>query len=91
MFVQFVALCYYEYFSEEVRKLKATLGIETGDKNHDIKQTLDEERRLKSWICNTPLYLQLQWFDTIEQFWQGAGISECVSSGSLVIIICVPV
>ena len=26
MFVQFVSLCYYEYLSEEVRKLKLTLG-----------------------------------------------------------------
>lgn len=66
MFVQFVSLCYYEYFSEEIRKLKAVLGKENGDKAHDTKAILDDEAKLKSWLCNTPLYLQLQWFDTVE-------------------------
>lgn len=66
MFVQFVALCYYEYLNEEVRKLKGTLGKENGDAAHDTKAVLDSERKLKSWLCNTPLYLQLQWFDTVE-------------------------
>lgn len=28
---------------------------------------LDNEFKLKSWPCNTPLYLQLQWFDTVER------------------------
>jgi len=31
MFVQFISLCYYEYFSDQVRKLKASLGKKTGD------------------------------------------------------------
>lgn len=66
MFVQFVSLCYYEYLGEEIRKLKATLGNKTGDATHDTKETLEAELKLKSWISNTPLYLQLQWFDTIE-------------------------
>lgn len=66
MFVQFVSLCYYEYFGEEIRKLKGSLGKETGDKSHDTKEILSNELKLKSWMCNTPLYLQLQWFDTVE-------------------------
>jgi transposase len=66
MFVQFVSLCYYEYLNEEVRNLKDRLGIETGDKAHDTKDILKKERALKSWLSNTPLYLQLQWFDTVE-------------------------
>lgn len=66
MFVQFVSLCYYEYLSEEIRKLKATLGNKTGDAVHDTKEILEAEHKLKTWISNTPLYLQLQWFDTIE-------------------------
>lgn len=66
MFVQFVSLCYYEYLSEEIRKLKLTLGKENGDGRHDTKTVLDDEKKLKSWLCNTPLYLQLQWFDTVE-------------------------
>ncbi|MDR1060991.1 MAG: transposase, partial [Clostridiales bacterium] len=45
---------------------KDRLGIETGDKAHDTKDILKKERALKSWLSNTPLYLQLQWFDAVE-------------------------
>ena len=66
MFVQFVAMCYYEYFSEQLRQLKMKLGMPNGDEKHDTKAVLEAERKLKSWIENTPIYLQLQWFDTVE-------------------------
>lgn len=65
MFVQFVSLCYYEYFSEEIRKLKKVLESEInsgGLNSTDIKTY----KKLRTWINNTPLYLQLQWFDTVE-------------------------
>lgn len=66
MFVQFVSLCYYEYFSEEIRKLKRTLesDINSGELT---KAELKLTQKLNSWVNNTPLYLQLQWFDTVEQ------------------------
>lgn len=66
MFIQFIALCYYEYFGEEIRRLKQSLGRETGEPDHDQKTVMDAEKKLKSWLNNTPLYLQLQWFDTVE-------------------------
>lgn len=66
MFVQFVSLCYYEYLSELVRKMKPTLGVKNGDPEHDLKGHLDLEMKLKNWLDNTPLYLQLQWFDVVE-------------------------
>lgn len=66
MFVQFVALCYYEYYSNEIRKLKQLLGKPNGEAIHDTKGNLDDEKSLKSWLQNTPIYLQLQWFDTVE-------------------------
>lgn len=66
MFVQFVALCYHEFLAERVRQLKETLGRPTGDPGHDTKATLEAERKLKSWLEKTPLYLQLQWFDVID-------------------------
>ncbi len=66
MFIQSVSLCYYEYLNEEIRKLKNALGKENGDAVHDTRAVLDNELKLKSWLCNTPLYLQLQWFDTVE-------------------------
>ena len=67
MFVQFIALCYYEYLSEQIRQLKATLGRENGDPDHDNKDTLNRENKLNSWLKNTPIYLILQWFDAVEE------------------------
>lgn len=66
MFVQFVALCYYEYLSEEIRRIKGELAKQNNDGKSVSKKRLEEEGKLKSWISNTPLYLQLQWFDTQE-------------------------
>ncbi len=76
MFVQFIALCYYEYFSETIRKIKLSLGIINGVHDHDLKVNLDLEKKLKSWLHNTPIYLQLQWFDVIE----GVEISSALKS-----------
>lgn len=67
MFVQFIALCYYEYLSEQIRQMKATLGRENGDPDHDNKDTLNRENKLNSWLKNTPIYLILQWFDAVEE------------------------
>lgn len=66
MFVQFIALCYYEYLSNQVRLVKPALGKPNGDPDHDLKKNLDLEEKLKNWLDNTPLYLQLQWFDVVE-------------------------
>lgn len=67
MFVQFVSLCYYEYLSEAIRQVKAALSKENGDPKHDSKGSLALEKKLKSWLDNTPVYLALQWFDTVEE------------------------
>jgi len=66
MFVQFVALCYYEYLSNEIRNMKPTLGIPIGDPEHDSATNIKLEKKLKAWLDNSPIYLVLQWFDTIE-------------------------
>ena len=57
---------YYEYFNEEIRKLKVVLEneIDSGNLKSDMLKTT---KKLKTWVNNTPLYLQLQWFDTVEQ------------------------
>ena len=64
MFVQFVSLCYYEYFSNQLRLMKSGLGMRGGD---TTQHELEVEDKLKSWMNNTPVYLQLQWFDTVEE------------------------
>jgi transposase len=66
MFVQFIALCYYEYLSNEIRSIKAVLGLKNGDPMHDTSKILKLENKLKSWLENTPIYGILQWFDIIE-------------------------
>ena len=66
MFIQFVALCYYEYLSNEIRIIKKNLGIKNGEPAHDSAINLALEKKLKVWLENTPIYLVLQWFDTVE-------------------------
>jgi len=46
MFVQFVALCYYEYLSNEIRIMKKLLGIKNGEPKHDAEVNLKLERKL---------------------------------------------
>ena len=76
MFTQFVALCYYEFLSEEVRKMKKSLGKVSDETDQKTKQQLDLEKKLNAWLDNTPIYLQLQWFDVIE----GVNISSKLKS-----------
>lgn len=57
LFVQFVSLCYYEHLSDTIRTMKMTLGLENGDPKHDEKDNLALEASLKSWLNNTPVYL----------------------------------
>ena len=66
LFVQFVALCYYEYLSNEIRNVKRTLGELNGDPEHDAAENIKLEKKLKAWLDNSPIYLVLQWFDAIE-------------------------
>jgi transposase len=66
MFVQFIALCYYEYLSNEIWNMKKSLGVKNGDSKHDAENNLKLEKKLKSWLENTPVYLVLQWFDVVE-------------------------
>jgi transposase len=66
MFVQFVALCYYEYLGNEIRKMKKHLGVMNGDPAHDAAANLKLEKKLNAWLDESPIYIVLQWFDTVE-------------------------
>jgi transposase len=66
MFVQFIALCYYEYLSNEIRNMKKLLGVKNGDPKHDTEKNLSLEKKLKHWLDGSSIYLILQWFDTVE-------------------------
>ena len=76
MFVQFIALCYYEYLSNEIRSMKDSLGVPNGDPKHDSAANIKLEKKLKAWLDNSPIYLVLQWFDTVE----GINVSSKLSS-----------
>lgn len=66
MFVQFVALCYYEYLSEQLRQIKQSLAADV-QSEEDSARILKAKKKLLSWLKNTPVYLTLQWFDVIEE------------------------
>jgi transposase len=72
LFTQFVALCYHEYLSEEIRKMKLALGVSNGDPLHDTKKAMDLEKKLKRWLEDSSIHTVLQWFDTVE----GVGVSS---------------
>lgn len=76
MFIQFIALCYSEFLSEEVRRMKPGLGKASDESDQKSQQQINLERKLKAWLDNTPIYLQLQWFDVIE----GVNISSKLKS-----------
>ena len=67
MFVQFVALCYYEYLSEQLRQIKQALASEIAEPQNETAETLKHKKKLLSWMKNTPVYLMLQWFDAVEE------------------------
>jgi hypothetical protein len=46
--------------------MKKSLGMKNGDPKHDVEVVLTLEKKLKSWLDNSPIYLVLQWFDAIE-------------------------
>ena len=65
--VQFVALCYYEYFSGEINRMKNTLGVPNGEQKHDLKTNLDKEKQLKTWLENNSIQEIFDWFDAVEK------------------------
>ena len=67
MFVQFVALCYYEYLSEQLRQIKQALSSEIAEPGNETAEILKNKKKLLSWLKNTPVYLTLQWFDAVEE------------------------
>jgi hypothetical protein len=46
--------------------MKKFLGIKNGDPDRDESTNQSLEKKLKSWLNNSPIYLVLQWFDTVD-------------------------
>ena len=66
MILQFIALSYEDYLRYEIGKMRATLGKETGDAEHDTPERLKLERELKKWLDKTSFSNILRWFDAYE-------------------------
>ena len=66
LFVQFIALCYLDFFYKRIGDMKKTLGKPNGDARHDLKENLDDERTLLNWLINVSLHDILQWFDAVD-------------------------
>ncbi len=66
LFVQFVALCYQDYYMEKVAEMKKTLGRPTGDPGHDSKENLGAEQKLLRWLNSFSVRQQLAWFDALD-------------------------
>ncbi|MDY2983974.1 MAG: hypothetical protein SOR75_01435 [Synergistes jonesii] len=67
MFVLFVALCYYEYLSEQLRQIKQSLSSEIANPVNETSEVLKIKKKLLFWLKNTPVYLILQWYDAVEE------------------------
>ena len=66
--MQFVAVCCLEELHDRVRDMKAGLGKENGDPQHDRRESLDAERRLATWLRKRSPHNVLRWFDAHETF-----------------------
>lgn len=65
MFVQFVALCYYEYLVREIQRIKHLLT----DSKHIASLNAQErklDKQLLSWLEHNSIQTVLRWFDTVE-------------------------
>lgn len=66
MMVQFVALAYEDYLRYRIGKMKAELGKENGDSQHDTKTNLTAEQNLKKWLTEISFSNILRCFDAYE-------------------------
>ena len=66
IFVQFVALGYYDCFYSEIKRIKKEID-ETISNEEFSKQELKVYRSLKTWLHDMSLERILMWFDTIEE------------------------
>lgn len=66
MLVQFIALCYREYYSRLIYNIKHKLAKEIDDETSGTKKLRDLKRKLLNWINQRSLFRQLEWFDAIE-------------------------
>ncbi len=65
LFVQFVSLCYREYYAAAVDAVRKSLSKKTKDAKEDNKTVSDAEEKLLTWLNEFDLHQQLAWFDAV--------------------------
>jgi len=69
LFVQFISLCYYEFFSNRIREIKAELKeeIKAATIGNGKKTDAKLSQSLLSWMEKKTNIQILQWFDMVEE------------------------
>lgn len=66
IFVQFIALCYQDFFLRRIGDIKKTQGKPNGAARHDLPENLIAEKTLLNWLMTVSLSDIMQWFDAVE-------------------------
>ena len=66
-FCQFVAYGYESFFQKELRRVKNSLAIPTGNPEHDKSETFKKEKALLNWLKGMSVAKLFDWFDAIQE------------------------
>ena len=63
LLVEFLANSMRESFRTKLRSLTASLGVPNGDREHDIRKTLEAETKVKNWIRKKSIVYMIEYFE----------------------------
>ena len=66
-FCQFVAYGYEAFFQKELKRVKSSLAIPTGDPAHDRSDVFKKEKALLNWLKGMSVAKLFDWFDAIQE------------------------
>ncbi len=63
----FVILGYETFLQERMRKAREMLGENNGDPRYELKGSIDAEKKLRTWMENSPFEEIMQWFYCVRE------------------------
>ena len=66
-FCQFVAYGYEAFFQRELKRVKSSLAIPTGDPAHDRSDVFKKEKAILNWLKGMSVAKLFDWFDAIQE------------------------
>ena len=66
LLVEFLANSMRESFRTKLRSMKATLGVPVGDREHDLRNNLEAEAKVKNWIRKKSIVYLIEYFERKE-------------------------